>query len=43
LRSPSSFDMASGDPGSWLGRTKLDSSSPVPPSGGRNVTISERR
>src|SRR5438094_5137236 len=34
--------MASGDPGSWLGRMKLDSSSPVPPSGGRSVTISER-
>jgi len=34
--------MASGDPGSWLGRMKLDSSSAVPPSGGRSVMISER-
>src|SRR5579859_4007934 len=34
--------MASGDPGSGLGRMKLNSSSPVPPSGGRSVTISER-
>src|SRR5437016_5157095 len=42
LRSPSSLDMASGDPGSWLGRMKLDSSSPVPPPGGRSMTISER-
>jgi hypothetical protein len=25
--------IAAGDPGSWSGRTKLDSSSPVPPSG----------
>jgi hypothetical protein len=34
--------MASGDPGSWLGWMKLDSSSPVPPSGGRSITISLR-
>jgi hypothetical protein len=34
--------MAPGDPGSWLGRMKLDSSSAVPLSGGRSVTISER-
>jgi hypothetical protein len=27
--------IAAGDPGSWSGRTKLDSSSRVPPSGGR--------
>src|SRR5213082_1508793 len=42
LRSPSSLDMASGDPGSCLGWMKLDSSSPVPPSSGRSMTISER-
>jgi hypothetical protein len=34
--------MASGDPGSASGRMKLDSSSLVPPSGGNNMTISER-
>ena len=36
------MDIALGDPGSWSGRMKLDSSSLVPPSGSRSVTISER-
>jgi hypothetical protein len=31
-----------GDPGLWSGRTKLDRSSRVPPSGGRSMTISVR-
>src|SRR6478735_10577396 len=42
LRRPSSFAIAAGDPGSWSGRTKLDSSSMVPPPGGRSMTISVR-
>jgi hypothetical protein len=42
LRRPSSLAIAVGDPGSWLGLTKLASSTPVPPSGGRSMTISVR-
>src|ERR1019366_345895 len=42
LRSPSSLAIAAGDPGWWSGRTKLESSSRVPPSGGRSMTISVR-
>jgi hypothetical protein len=38
LRSPSSLAIAAGDPGSWSGRTKLESSSTVPPSGSRSMT-----
>jgi len=39
---PGSFAIAAGDPGSWSGPTKLDNSIPVPPSGGRSMTISVR-
>ena len=42
LRSPSSLAIAAGDPGWWSGRTKLESSSRVPQSGGRSMTISVR-
>ena len=36
------FAIAAGDPGSWSGRLKLASSSPVPPSGGLSMMISVR-
>jgi len=42
LRRPSSLAIAVGDPGSWSGLTKLASSTPAPPSGGRRMTISVR-
>src|SRR5919106_2774296 len=42
LRRPNSFAIAAGDPDSWSGLTKFDSSIPVPPSGGHSMTISVR-
>lgn len=42
LRRPSSLANAMGDPGSWSGLTKLASSTPAPPLGGRSMTISVR-
>src|SRR6266498_911816 len=42
LRNPSSLAMASGEPGTESGRTKLESSRRVPSSGGFTMTISVR-
>src|SRR6266498_2990098 len=42
LRNPSSLAMASGEPGTDSGRTKLESSRRVPSSGGFTMTISVR-